>query len=380
YKWTQWLFLKLYEKGLAYKKKSPVNWCPKCKTVLANEQVHDGSCERCDAEVTKKDLNQWYFKIRDYAERLLNFDGLDWPNKTRLMQEHWIGKSIGSEIDFEIVDPETKEPTGKKITVFTTRIDTLYGCTYMVLAPEHELVKEITTDKHKENIKAYVKKARKETDIERTAEGREKTGVETGAFAINPVNGKIVPIWIADYVLASYGTGAIMAVPAHDQRDFEFARKYNIPIKIVIQTPEKDLILEGMTEAYIEPGILVNSAHLDNMESLASMKAITDWMAENNMGEYAITYRLRDWGISRQRYWGTPIPVIYCDKCGTVLVPDKDLPVILPVNVKLGKTTQNPLLSVEDWVNTTCPQCEGPAKRETDTMDTFVDSSWYFLR
>ncbi|MFC1599831.1 leucine--tRNA ligase [Patescibacteria group bacterium] len=380
YKWTQWMFIQLYNKGLAYKKKSPVNWCPKCKTVLANEQVHDGACERCDAEVTKKDLSQWFFKIRDYAERLLDFEGLDWPEKTKLMQEHWIGKSIGSEIDFEIVDPETKEPTGKKITVFTTRIDTLYGCTYMVLAPEHELVKEITTDKHKDNVKNYVKKARKETDIERTAEGREKTGVETGGFAVNPVNGEVVPIWTADYVLASYGTGAVMAVPAHDERDYEFAKKFKLEIKEVIKPAEGKSDIKK--EAFTQDGKLVNSKEFNGKKSNQARKDITQKLKKAKNGDFKVQYKLRDWLISRQRFWGAPIPIINCEKCGELPVPEKDLPVELPMgkNIDYKPKGKSPLATVKSFINTKCPNCGKKAEREADTMDTFVCSSWYYLR
>ncbi len=376
YIWGQWLFKRMYEKGLAYKKFSFVNWCENCQTVLANEQVEDGRCWRCENPVYQKELKQWFFKITEYAEELLDFSKvIDWPERVKTMQINWIGRSNGTNIHFKLEDSD------EIITVFTTRPDTIFGCTFMALPPEHPLVTELLKHEPKDSkIFKFCNKVMNEDKILRTAEDTTKEGIFSERYTINPVNGEKVQIWITNYVLMEYGTGAVMAVPAHDQRDFEFARKYNIPINIVIQTPQKDLILEEMTEAYIEPGILVNSAHFNDMESIASMQAITDWMVENNMGEYAITYRLRDWGISRQRYWGTPIPVIYCDKCGTVLVPDKDLPVILPVNVKLGKTTQNPLLSVEDWVNITCPQCEGPAKRETDTMDTFVDSSWYFAR
>lgn len=379
YKWTQWLFLKLYEKGLAYKKKSPVNWCPNCQTVLANEQVSDGQCERCDAEVTKKDLSQWFFKIRDYAERLLNFDGLNWPEKTKLMQEHWIGKSIGSEIVFEFVDPDTKEPIGKSVTVFTTRIDTLFGATYMVLAPEHELVPEITTDKYKDNVEQYTEKARKETDINRSAEGREKTGVPTGAFVKNPVNGEIIPVWIADYVLASYGTGAVMAVPAHDERDYEFARKFELPIIGVINPTEGELDIA--TEAFTEDGILFNSGDFDGKTSAEARKGITEFLEKDKKGNFVTQYKLRDWLISRQRFWGAPIPIIYCDDCGEVPVPEEDLPVMLPLEgVDFKPKGQSPLATVEDFVNEKCPKCGKDAKREVDTMDTFVCSSWYYLR
>ncbi len=380
YKWTQWLFLQLFKNKLAYKKKSPVNWCPKCKTVLANEQVHEGQCERCNAEVTKKDLNQWFFNIRKYAERLLDFKGLDWPEKTKLMQEHWIGKSIGSEIIFEFVDPETKEKTGNSIKVFTTRIDTLFGCTYMILAPEHKLVKKITTKEHKENVNDYIKKARKENDIERTAEGRDKTGVETGAYVINPVNNETVPVWIADYVLVSYGTGAVMAVPAHDERDYEFAKKYKLPIKEVIK-PE-DAKSNIKQEAFIEDGILVNSDDFNGKNSKQARKEITNLLKKEEKGNFKIQYKLRDWLISRQRFWGAPIPIIYCDKCGEMPVPEKDLPVKLPMmkGIDYKPKGKSPLATVKSFINTKCPNCGKKAQREADTMDTFVCSSWYFLR
>lgn len=379
YKWTQCLFLQLYKNGLAYKKKSPVNWCPNCQTVLANEQVLGGQCERCDTEVTKRELSQWFFKIRDYAERLLDFEGLNWPEKTKLMQKHWIGKSIGSDIVFDFVDPKTKEPTGKSVTVFTTRIDTLFGSTYMVLAPEHELVSEIATRNHKDNVKDYTEKAKKETDINRSAEGREKTGVETGAFVKNPVNGKIIPVWIADYVLASYGTGAVMAVPAHDERDYEFARKYELPIVGVINPKEGDLDIA--VEAYTEDGILSNSEDFDGKTSEEARKDITEFLEKNKKGNFKVQYKLRDWLISRQRFWGAPIPIVYCDKCGEVPIPEEDLPILLPLeNIDFKPKGQSPLATVNEFVNTVCPKCSGKAKREVDTLDTFVCSSWYFLR
>jgi len=379
YKWTQWIFLQLYRNGFAYKKKSPVNWCPNCKTVLANEQVSNGQCERCDAEVTKKNLSQWFFKIRDYAERLLNFEGLNWPEKTKLMQEHWIGKSIGSEVVFEFIDPDTKKLTGKSVKAFTTRADTLFGATYVVLAPEHDLVPEITTHKYKENIKDYIEKAKKETDINRSAEGREKTGVETGAFARNPVNGEIIPVWVADYVLASYGTGAVMAVPAHDERDYAFARKYDLPIIGVINPKERDL--DVSVEAFTEDGILSNSGDFDGLMSEEARKKITEKLLKEEKGDFKVQYKLRDWLISRQRFWGAPIPIVYCDDCGEVPIPEENLPVLLPLEgVDFKPKGQSPLAMVEEFVNTVCPKCGKTAKREVDTMDTFVCSSWYFLR
>jgi len=376
YRWGQWLFKKMYEKGLVYKKTSFVNWCDSCQTVLANEQVEDGKCWRCETVVRQKELEQWFFKITDYAEELLDFSKvIDWPERVKTMQTNWIGKSFGTEMLFKLEDSDDI------IKVFTTRPDTIFGCTFMALPPEHPLVSNwLKNEPVNSEIRKFCDKVKNEDKITRTAEDTTKEGIFTGRYALNPVNEEKVQIWITNYVLMDYGTGAVMAVPAHDQRDFEFAKKYNIPMKLVIQNPEKSLILEEMTEAYVESGILVNSAQFDGMESIASQKAITDWMTQQRTGKHTVTYRLRDWGISRQRYWGTPIPIVYCDNCGTVLVPDDDLPVKLPEDVELGKTTQNPLLSVPEWVNTTCPKCGGPAKRETDTMDTFVDSSWYFAR
>ncbi|MBN2830260.1 MAG: leucine--tRNA ligase [Candidatus Cloacimonetes bacterium] len=376
YRWGQWIFKRLYEKGLVYKKSSFVNWCDECQTVLANEQVEDGSCWRCSSVVRQKEMEQWYFKITEYAEELLDFSKvIDWPERVMSMQKNWIGRSTGTEIDFKL------EGSDEKITVFTTRPDTIFGVTFMAIPPEHPLsrrwLKEPTVEP---KLVEFCEKVLNEDKISRSAEDTTKEGVFTGKYCINPVNGDKVQIWITNYVLMDYGTGAVMAVPAHDQRDFEFAKKYDIPMKMVIQNIEKTLVLEEMTAAYTEPGVLVNSAQFDDMESVASKTAISQWINEKGMGKETITYRLRDWGVSRQRYWGNPIPVIYCDKCGTVLVPDKDLPVLLPDNVQVGKTTNNPLLSVEEWVNCTCPECGGPARRETDTMDTFVDSSWYFAR
>ena len=376
YKWGQWFFKKMYEKGLAYKKSSFVNWCDSCNTVLANEQVEDGKCWRCDTPVRQKELEQWFFRITDYAEELLDFSKvIDWPERVKTMQINWIGKSTGTEIFFRL------ENSDKIIKVFTTRPDTIFGCTFMALPPEHPLVKDWLRDEKKDSeFYQFCQKVMNEDKITRTAEDTTKEGIFSGRYAINPVNGEKVQIWITNYVLMDYGTGAVMAVPTHDQRDFEFAKKYNIPMKIVIQNPEKTLVLEEMKSAYTEPGILVNSAQFSGMNSIESKEAITKWMEEKKIGKKTVTYRLRDWGISRQRYWGNPIPVVYCDHCGTVLVPDEELPVELPENIQIGKTTQNPLLSAEDWVNTTCPKCGRPARRETDTMDTFVDSSWYFAR
>ena len=376
YRWGQWFFKRMYEKGLAYKRSSFVNWCDDCQTVLANEQVEDGKCWRCNNVVRQKELEQWFFRITDYAEELLDFSKvIDWPERVKTMQTNWIGRSEGTEIWFNL------ENSDEIIKVFTTRPDTIFGCTFMALPPEHPLITRwLKEEKADSEISKFCNKVMNEDNITRTSDDTEKEGIFTGRYAINPVNGEKVQIWITNYVLMDYGTGAVMAVPTHDQRDFDFAKKYDIPMKIVIQNPEEELVLDKMTEAYTEPGILVNSGQFNGMNSIDSKSKITNWMSENKMGEKTINYRLRDWGVSRQRYWGNPIPLVYCPNCGEVLIPDEDLPVLLPENVQLGKTTQNPLLSVDDWVNTTCPKCGGPAKRETDTMDTFVDSSWYFAR
>ena len=371
YKWTQWLFLKLYEKGLAYRKKAPVNWCPSCNTVLANEQVVDGLCERCDSEVTKKDLTQWFLKITDYADELLEkLDGLNWPEKTVSMQKHWIGKSTGAEVTFKVKDHDLT------FDVFTTRVDTLCGVSYVVLAPENKLVDEIVTPENKAAIEAYKEETAKQSEIERQSISKEKTGVFTGAFAINPINGKEVPIWVGDYVLASYGTGAVMAVPAHDERDFAFATKFNLPINRVIAPKDG-----SETELpYCEHGTLVNSGEFDGLTTKEAKVKIVEKLAETNEGSQKVNYRLRDWLVSRQRYWGAPIPMIYCEKCGTVPVPEKDLPVKLPYDVEFAPDGKSPLAKCEEFVNTTCPCCGGKAKREVDTLDTFVCSSWYYLR
>ncbi|MBW6410832.1 leucine--tRNA ligase [Clostridium weizhouense] len=371
YKWTQWLFLKLYEKGLAYRKKAPVNWCPSCNTVLANEQVVEGCCERCDSEVQKKDLTQWFFKITDYADELLDkLDDLDWPEKTKSMQKHWIGRSYGAQVTFKVKDSDLK------FDVFTTRVDTLNGVTYVVLAPENKLVDKLTIPEYKEAIEEYKEAASKQSEIERQSSSKEKTGVFTGSYAINPINGKVVPIWISDYVLATYGTGCVMAVPAHDERDFAFATKFNLPIERVITdkgntTPELP---------YCEHGVLVNSGKFDGLTTAEAKIKIVEELEKDSLGEMKVNYRLRDWLVSRQRYWGAPIPVIYCEKCGTVPVPEKDLPVELPYNVEFTPDGKSPLSKCEEFINTTCPHCGGHAKREADTLDTFVCSSWYYLR
>lgn len=371
YKWTQWLFLKLYEKGLAYRKNAPVNWCPSCNTVLANEQVIDGHCERCDSEVQKKELTQWFFKITDYADELLEkIDSLDWPEKTKSMQKHWIGKSKGAEVTFKIKDSDMS------FDVFTTRADTLNGVTYVVLAPESPYVDKLTTPENKAIVEEYKVKSAKQSEIERQSITREKTGVFTGSYAINPINGKTVPIWISDYVLATYGTGCVMAVPAHDERDFEFATKFNLPIDRVIKSKDgKDSPLP-----FTEHGILVNSGQFDNLNTKEGKEAIVKYLEEKGLGRWKVNFRLRDWLVSRQRYWGAPIPVVYCDKCGIVPVPEKDLPVKLPYDIEFTPDGKSPLSKSEAFLNTTCPKCGGHAVRESDTLDTFVCSSWYYLR
>lgn len=376
YKWTQWFFLKLYEAGLAYRAKAPVNWCPKCQTVLANEQVlGDGSCERCGTGVLRKMLEQWFFRITKYADELLDFSKIDWPERIKVMQTNWIGKSIGAEISFGL---EHEGVDAKEIRVFTTRPDTIFGVTFFVLAPEHPLVPLLTTPEHKAEVETYILETQRRTEIERMMVEREKTGVFLGSYVINKLNGERVPIWIADYVLLSYGTGAVMGVPAHDQRDFEFARKYGLPIRVVIAPP--DWSGEEFECAYTESGTMVNSGQFDGLSSEQGFEAICDYLEGKGWGKRAVTYRLRDWLISRQRYWGAPIPIVYCDKCGIVPVPEKDLPVLLPPDAEFKPTGESPLKYCESFVNTVCPRCSSPAKRETDTMDTFMCSSWYFLR
>lgn len=375
YRWTQWLFLKLYEHDLAYRKKAPVNWCPSCQTVLANEQVIDNRCERCDSPVSQQDREQWFFRITKYAEELMKHDGIDWPERTKLMQVNWIGKSTGADISFELDISGVEE---KEIRVFTTRPDTTYGVTFMVLAPEHPLVAKITTTEKKAEVEQYVEKSREQTEIERLSTEKEKDGVFTGAYVTNRLNGEKVPVWIADYVLLSYGTGAVMAVPAHDERDFAFAKKYNIPIRIVI-APE-GYSGEVLEEAYTGPGTMINSEQFDGIPSQEGIKKVSDYLAEKGWGGPTTTYRLRDWLISRQRYWGAPIPMVYCDECGLVPVREEDLPVLLPEDAEFKPTGESPLAYSQSFVNTTCPKCGKPARRETDTMDTFMCSSWYFLR
>lgn len=374
YKWTQWIFVKMFEAGLAYEKEMPINWCPNCKTGLANEEATNGVCERCGTTVTKKNLRQWMLKITNYAERLLSdLDKLDWSEKVKKMQADWIGKSYGAEIDF------TVDGTDKKIKVFTTRPDTLYGATFMVISPEHKIVSEITTPEYKEEMDKYVFAASTKSSVDRMAD-KEKTGVFTGSYGINPLNGHKVPIWVSDYVLADYGTGAIMCVPAHDTRDFEFAKKFNIPIiQVIIKEGEAE---KELTEAYVEDGIMINSGVFDSMKSSEAKETIANYLQEEGIGKKTVNYKLRDWVFSRQRYWGEPIPIIHCDHCGAVAVPYDDLPVKLPKveSYQPTGTGESPLAAIDDWVNTTCPKCGKPAKRETNTMPQWAGSSWYFLR
>ncbi|MDE6188945.1 MAG: leucine--tRNA ligase [Clostridia bacterium] len=371
YKWTQWIFLQLYKHGLAYRKEAPVNWCPSCNTVLANEQVVDGACERCKSVVLRKNLTQWFFKITQYAEELLQgLDTIDWPEKTKAMQRNWIGKSSGAEIEFTC-------ESGDKFKVFTTRADTVFGISYVILSPEHPLVDKLTTNEQRKAVEAYKLECSKATEIERLSTTREKTGVFTGAYCFNPVNGDKVPIWIGDYVLYSYGTGAVMGVAAHDERDYDFAKKFNLQIRRVIKSAD------GKNDElpYCNYGVICNTGtKFDGMTSEEGKIAIVKWLEEKKQGQLKTNYRLRDWLISRQRYWGAPIPIVYCDKCGEVAVPEKDLPVQLPYNVEFKPNGKSPLASCEEFMNTTCPKCGGKARRDPDTMDTFVCSSWYYLR
>ena len=377
YKWTQWLFIQFYKKGLAYKKDNPVNWCPSCQTVLANEQVVDGKCERCKTEVTKKNLSQWYLKITDYADRLLgNLDKLEgWPDKVKTMQRNWIGKSYGANINFEIKDSD------KVLEVFTTRADTLFGATYMVMSPEHPFVNELVAGRPEEaEVEAYQEKARRMSDIERTSTSNEKTGVFIGRYAINPVNGKEIPIYISDYVLMGYGTGAIMAVPAHDQRDFDFAKAFGLDIIPVVDPEDPSIDLYDLKEAFVAEGKMINSGQFDGMNNKEAIPAMIEWLNEKGIGDKTVNFRLRDWLISRQRYWGAPIPMIWCDECGWVPEKEENLPVLLPTDVEFTGKGESPITTSKTFVDTVCPCCGRPARREVDTMDTFVDSSWYFLR
>jgi leucyl-tRNA synthetase len=377
YRWTQWLFLRFYERGLAYRADGYVNWCPVDQTVLANEQVVDGKCERCGSEVIRRVLTQWYFKITEYADRLLaDMEPLEgkWPERVLLMQRNWIGRSEGAEVSFQI------DGRDEPVTVFTTRPDTLYGATFFVVAADSPLAAELCAESERAELDRYVADVRKLTDIERQSTDREKTGVFLGRCAINPVNGESIPVWAADYVLPDYGTGAIMAVPAHDQRDLDFARKFGLPVQVVLDTGSPDPAVTGI--ATPGEGTLVNSGSLDGMSKQDAIARIVEILAERDLGRGAVNYRLRDWLLSRQRFWGAPIPIVYCDGCGEVAVPDDQLPVLLPDlrGQELAPKGASPLAAATDWVTTECPKCGGPAKRDTDTMDTFVDSSWYFLR
>ncbi|TAJ18160.1 MAG: leucine--tRNA ligase, partial [Dehalococcoidia bacterium] len=376
YRWTQWWFVQMFKRGLAYKKAAPANWCPSCNTTLANEQVKDGLCERCDTPVEQRFMAQWFFRTTDYAEELLDNEALDWPEHVKVMQRNWIGRSEGAEASFALEQPASDGTS--EIRVFTTRPDTLHGVTFMVLAPEHPLVPLLTTPEQAEAVAAYQDRAAHATEIERLATDREKSGVFTGAYCINRLTGDRVPIWIADYVLATYGTGAVMAVPAHDERDFAFARRYGMPVKVVIAPPDWDG--KPLTEAWTEPGTLVASKQFDGLPSTEAKKAIAAYLEQQGWGGTKVQYRLRDWLISRQRYWGAPIPIVACPDCGEVAVPEDQLPVELPYDVEFRPTGQSPLALSPEFVATTCPQCGKPAQRETDTMDTFMCSSWYFMR
>lgn len=377
YKWTQWIFLQLYKKGLAYEAQTPINWCPSCMTGLANEEVKDGKCDRCGAEVTHKTIRQWILKITDYADRLdSDLEGLDWPESVKLMQHNWIGKSTGAEVTFTVADKDGKA-TDQTLTVYTTRCDTLFGATYMVVSPEHKIVPSITTAEQKSAVEAYIEQAAKKSDLERTDLNKDKTGVFSGSYAINPVNGKLIPIWIADYVLISYGTGAIMAVPAHDDRDWEFAKKFNLPIIEVLKSE-----VNVQEEAWTKDGIHVNSEFLDGLNKKDAIAKMLEFLEEKKIGRKAINYKLRDWVFSRQRYWGEPIPLVHCPDCGTVPVPEEELPLKLP-EVKSYQPTgtgESPLAAIDSWVNCKCPKCGKAAKRETNTMPQWGGSCWYYLR
>lgn len=397
YKWTQWTFIKMLEKGLAYESYEPINWCPSCETGLANEDLEDGKCERCGSPIERRPMRQWVLKITEYAERMLNdLEKLPlWDESIKEMQKNWIGKSVGAEVDFEI--------NGEKVTVFTTRPDTLFGATYFVLAPEHPMVKKITTPEQKKAVEKYIKQAANKTDLERTELAKEKTGVFTGAYAKNPVNNEMIPVWIADYVMMSYGTGAIMAVPAHDERDFEFARKFGLKIKYVVESLNTKAFIYTVPNGFSEElekhpevknkivlcsgeGVSMfssnNEVSLDGLSTKDAKAKMIAWLEEKGIGKKATNYKIKDWVFSRQRYWGEPIPVIHCEKCGVVPVPEKDLPVVLPEvkNYEPSGTGESPLVNITDWVNTTCPKCGGPGKRETNTMPQWAGSSWYYLR
>ncbi|MBM4444539.1 MAG: leucine--tRNA ligase [Chloroflexi bacterium] len=376
YRWTQWLFLKLLEGGLAYRAKAPVNWCPNCQTVLANEQVIEGvRCERCDTAVTREDREQWFFRITRYADELADHSRIEWPERIGIMQKNWIGRSDGVEISFGLDRSGVEE---KEIRVFTTRPDTVFGVTFLVLAPEHPLVAKLTSPERKTQVEEYIAASRRQTEIERLSTEKEKTGTFIGAYVINKLSGERIPLWIGDYVLLSYGTGAVMGVPAHDSRDFDFAKRFGMPIRVVVAPPGWSG--EELETAHIEPGTMVNSSQFDGLPSESGKEAIADFMEKKGYGKRVVSYHLRDWLISRQRYWGAPIPVVYCNACGIVPVPETDLPVLLPADADFRPTGESPLLYCRSFVNTSCPRCKGPARRETDTMDTFMCSSWYFLR
>ncbi|UTC91994.1 leucine--tRNA ligase [Treponema denticola] len=387
YKWTQWIFLQLFKKGLAYEKEAPINWCPSCLTGLANEEVKDGKCERCGAQIQRKNLRQWILKITEYAERLLeDLDELDWPESIKIMQKNWIGKSTGAEVDFALIDKDGKK-TGQKIKVYTTRPDTIFGATYMVLAPEHELVKSITTSSQEKAVAAYIEEAAKKSDLERTDLAKNKTGVFTGAYAINPLTEQKIPVWISDYILISYGTGAIMAVPAHDERDFEFAAQFNLPkIKVVAGAEEwesgKRDFFEEPKACTTEDGYSVNSKQFDGLKTEEAKTKITEYLESLGLAKRAVNYKLRDWIFSRQRYWGEPIPLVHCPSCGIVPLDEHDLPLTLPQVESYAPTGtgESPLAAIDSWVNTKCPKCGKEAKRETNTMPQWAGSCWYYLR
>ncbi|MGA1431613.1 MAG: leucine--tRNA ligase, partial [Candidatus Limnocylindrus sp.] len=383
--WNQWIFLKFYEKGVAYRKQAPVDWCPSCQVTLAREQVEgiDRVCWRCATQVTKRDLTQWFFKITDYADELLSFEGINWPEPIRTMQTNWIGRSEGAEVDFTVAK-SAHHAGGEKLRVFTTRPDTLHGATFMVLAPEHPIVDSITTPEQRLAVNEYIEATKRKSEIDRLSTTKEKSGVPTGATAINPVNGEEIPIWIADYVLAGYGTGAIMAVPAHDERDYEFAQQFRLPIRTVVAPAELAATPDAVPLPYVDKGdgeaVAVNSGEWSGVAWPASFEQAVATLQKSGAGKRTTTYRLRDWLISRQRYWGTPIPIIHCETCGPVGVPADQLPVTLPDDVDFKQTGESPLKSATAWLNVPCPTCGGPGQRETDTMDTFVDSSWYWYR
>lgn len=383
YKWTQWWFLLMYKRGLAYQKQALVNWCPNCQTVLANEQVDsDNSCERCHTTVVRKNLKQWFYKITEYNQRLLDgLDTIDWPEKTKAMQRYWIGKSIGTDIDFPIAPPSSPASRGEKIRVFTTRADTLFGVTYVTLAPEHPLAKSLTTEDRKADVEAYIQKALALSEVDRTMTDRPKTGVFAGSFCIHPFTGERIPIWIGDYVIGSYGSGAVMAVPAHDQRDFEFAIEHDLPIKQVIRPADGSMLPEDLEAAFTDYGVMWNSGEFDDLSSKDGILKVGERLEQKVLGKPTVTWHLRDWTISRQRYWGAPIPIIHCSKCGVVPVPEKDLPVLLPDDITEYKPHgKSPLETADSFINVKCPTCGTDARRDADTMDTFVCSSWYYMR